>query len=246
MKRDPRPDIREQLGVSFSASTLRMNGSEPGSETHLQRIAALGAAALHVAHGADLRGEPIATVINAPRHEPNPQDVLNAELGRELYHIRHGGQHERLGQAVELFSQWLVFRARIQVALSKRDLTPSEWPLFLRQFSQRTLHEWLSDRCIACGGTGKLERSPTGAWIKPRGAMQRNATFRVCTTCEGSRRQPASHGDRARSVGLTPAQYDAERWDVHFGAALIWLTKLIERRLKKPLTVQLERSTKRT
>lgn len=237
-----RRTLQEQVGKAFNSSALRIEGRSPGAESSLQQVAALGAAALHVQHGVD-RGRGlasiVATAIANPAHQPDPQDVLVAELAALLWHIRYGAQHDFVPRAATQFAIWLAYRGRFGF------LPAAERAGLLHKLAVRALHEWLSDRCIACGGSGKEERSRTGAWIRPRGSMQRNATFRTCKACAGTRRQPVSHAQRAQALGLTRQRYDDERWDAHCGAAISWLGKQIAPRLKRPLTVQLERGTKR-
>jgi len=75
--------------------------------------------------------------------------------------------------------------------------------------------------------------------------MQRNATFRSCTSCHGSGRAVASNAERAKWLQIDAKRYQAERWAQSFEAAQAWLHKMLCARLKKPLTVQLERRTKR-
>lgn len=229
-----KPDIRELVGVAVNSSGLMQ---KEGHECALDRVAALGAAALAMRTGADIDRLPIA----ASRHcvygdELRACDVIAAELGPILWHIRYGEQHGLVPQAIKLYAVWLRDRRLFS------DVTDIA---VLEVFSTRVLHEWLSDRCIACAGSGKLERSKSGAWIRPRGAMQRNAVFRVCPTCNGTRRRPPSHGERARCLSLSIADYEKNRWQQRFAAALIWLNSFHAGRVSKPLTAQLERRIKR-
>lgn len=235
-----RPDIREQLGVAFGSSSLSIEGRTATAETALQRVAALGAATLHVQHGADRKGEPIATVIAMPGHAPDPQDLLAANLGAMLWHIRFGRQHELVGRAVPLFAAWLGYRGRMVDALAAYSMDGAAQNALLQRFAARAMHEWLSDRCIACAGSGKLERSASGNWIRPRGSMQRNAVFRVCPACNGTRHQVQSHTGRAVALGLTGAQYESGHWSGIFRASRIWLGRCTGR-VRRPLTAQLER-----
>jgi hypothetical protein len=206
-------------------------------ETPLTQVAALGAAALHIHHGADRRRVPVATVLSDPHHVPDPQDVLASDLAVCLWHIRYGGQFGMVPRAVSLFASWMAYRGRFKDVADAASLLP--------RLAARSIHESLSDRCVACGGSGKLERSRSGSWIRPRGSMQRNATFRTCAACEGSRRQAISHTARRMALGITKERYDEERWDAHCKAALTWLSLRLSARLNRPLTVQLERSKKR-
>ena len=244
-----RRTLQELVGVSVNSSSLRMEARSPGGETSLQHVAALGMAVLHVQHGADRagprgRGAPIAELIGAPKHAPAPVDQVSGELAGVLMHLREGGQHELLGQAITLFAGYIIMRARFGADGFLGTMSAEDRRSLITRFAERVLHEWLSDRCIACGGTGKLERALSGTWVRPQGRMQRNATFRVCTTCQGSRRAVPSHTARRMALGIEIAQYEEQHWAQHFSAAHTWLTDAIARRLNRPLTVQLERSKK--
>jgi hypothetical protein len=231
-----KPDIREQVGVAVNASRLEI---AVGSERALDRVAALGAAALAVSYGADLERLPVAAcrqrVYGAPA---DVRDQLAAELGQLLWHIRYGAQHGNIFQAVRLYARWLKHRRMFEA------FTEEAHTLVLERFAARVLHEWLSDRCIACGGSGKKERSRNGQWIKPRGSMQRDATFRPCDACHGSGRARPSHSERARWLEIPYRWYESERWPQRFNTALTWLRFQITHRMKRPLTAQLERRTR--
>jgi hypothetical protein len=228
-----RRTMQEQAGRAINASHLEHRDER---EMPIETIGGIGAAALHVHHGADFLRRPVASVISDPGHAPDPQNVLAAELASCLWHIEFAGQFDAVPKAVRLFSEWMVYRGRFNSIPDIGQLLP--------RLAARVIHELLSPRCIACGGSGKLEKSRSGSWIRPRGSMQRNATFRTCGACEGSRRQAISHTERRIALDITRQRYDEERWDTHFKAALTWLDRNIGR-LNRPLTVQLERSKKR-
>jgi hypothetical protein len=228
-----RAGLQEQIGRAMNSSHLEHRADRDNAVVHL---GAVGAAALHVHHGADYVRLPIAAVLADRAHQVDPQNALAAELATCMWHIRYAGQFDMVPRAVVLFARWMTYRGRFNAIEDRASLIPL--------LASRAIHESLSDRCIACGGSGKLERSPTGSWIRPRGSMQRNATFRTCAACEGSRRQAISHTERRVALGITRERYDQERWDAHCKAALTWLERNIGR-LSRPLTVQLERSKKR-
>jgi hypothetical protein len=243
-----RRTLEEQVGVSVNSSSLRMESREPGAETSLQRVAALGASVLHVQHGADRggprgAGQPVVYALAQRGHEAKPIDQVSGELAGVLYHLRFGGQHELVGQAIALFAAYIGMRERFGPGGFLAGLTDHARAELLRRFAERVLHEWLSDRCVACGGSGKLERTESGSWIKPRGLMKRNAVMRVCSTCQGSRRAVPSHTARRKALGIEHQQYEVQNWAKHFNAAFTWLW--VWGRLRRPLTVQLERSRKR-
>jgi len=219
-----RRTLQEQIGVAVNASVLTIRSHE----TPLELVAALGAATLHIQTGASRRGVTVASVAHVPRQR---QDVIVGELAAALWHLRYGGQDGQLGAAIRLFAEWISYRDRM-VKIDRSLLKP---------FAARVLHEWLSDRCIACGGSGKQEVTRSGQVIRPRGSMQRNAVFRPCSTCHGSRRRPPSETERRTALGIDIATFEAGRWTRHFNAALHWCSHLIAPTLKEPLTMQLER-----
>ena len=245
-----RRTLQEQVGVALSSSALRIEARDPSAESSLLRVAALGAAVLHVQHGADRLGPdgmggPVAEAINAPMHSPKALDQVAGELAGTLYHLRFGGQYELVRHAVTLFSAYIAMRRRFGAEGFLAKLGAQDRTALIRRFAERALHEWLSDRCVACAGSGKLERTESGSWIRPRGVMKRNAVFRDCPTCHGSRRAVPSHTARRKALDISFDQYESQRWGQHFSAALTWLGRDISR-LSRPLTVQLERSKKRT
>ncbi len=245
-----RRTIEEQVGVSLNASSLRMEARAASGETSLQRVAALGAAVLHVQHGADSlgprgSGEPVVYALAQRNHEPKPIDQISGELAGVLYHLRFGGQHELVGQAVKLFAAYIGMRRRFGPEGFLAELGHQARVALLERFAERVLHEWLSDRCVACGGCGRLERSESGSWLRPRGLMKRNAVYRACPTCHGSGRAVPSHTARRKALGITYQEYEAQGWGQHFRAAFTWLNSPHLGRLKGQLTIQLERRRKR-
>ncbi len=242
-----RRTVQEKLGVSLNASALRMEASEPNAETALQRVAALGAAVLHIRHGADRggpggHGGPVAAL--GPQHQPDPRDQVAGELASALNRIREAGQHGYVQQAIEIFAVHIGQRERFGPRGILASMpTGARYELLVR-FATRSLHEWLSDRCMACGKTGRQERSPSGAWVRPLGRMARNSTFRTCEHCNGSGRPVPSHTARRVALGISIQQYEQQGWGQHFRASFTWL-EAVSKRLNRPLTVQLERSKKR-
>lgn len=236
---DERPGIAELYGRAANASNLKLESRSPGGETALLRVAAMGAAVLHVQHGADRRREAVAMVLADRTHNLEGEDVIAGELAQSLWHIRYAGQHEEVPLAIALYAAWLPYRSRFSAL--------ADGLVILPKFSERVLHEWLSDRCEKCKGCGIEERSKTGQWVAPArlGYLPRNVARRACSLCQGSRRPIPSPVARRKALGITMERYDSEHWHAKFAAAVPWLTKLIARRLNRPLTVQLERSKKR-
>lgn len=231
-----RRTLAEQLGSAVNASHLEHRSTH---ETAVDRVGGLGAAALHIHHRSDYRREPVAATVARPDHEVRPEDALTAELGSLLAHIRDGRQHGQVPLAVQTFAQWMGYRGRFAKFEDAVVLLP--------KLAARALHEFLSDRCPRCGGTGRLEVIGDGKLVRGTGRMARNAKFQACPQlggCGGSGRPVPSHTQRRVALGLTPQRYDAEGWGANVQAALAWLSKL-QARINRPLTVQLERSKKR-
>lgn len=229
-----RPTLKEQLGRSFNASVLRTTGRSPDIETPLVQVAAFGAARLHIAQGAD-RGRPIQNPA------PDPRDQVAAELVSLLWHIRYGDQRGHLAAAIRLFAEWMAMKERFKVYPDHDVLLP--------KLAARALHEWLSDRCPRCGGTGRLEVTKEGNLVRGRGVMARNARFTMCggkLGCGGSGRPVPSHTARRMALGIELKRYDDERWSSHFAAAMNWLNAHLTDRANRPLTSQLERGKTRT
>ena len=233
--------LQEQLGSSLNASVLQTEGRRPNVETPLTQVAALGAAGLQIARGADRAGRArdVLPAYAMRGQAMRPQDVLDAELASTLKHLREAGQYDLCRTAVLLFAAHMTFRSRF-AALPDRDR-------LLPLVAQRTIHEWLSDRCPRCGGTGRLEVLANGLLVRGQGRMQRNARFRYCPVhdgCGGTGRPRPSPPARCRALGMSRPRYESERWGAHFNAALAWLEQ-ISRRIHRPLTIQLGRSKKR-
>lgn len=240
-----KPDLREQVGVAVNSTSLVLRARGEGD---LDRVAALGAATLTVQLGVELRSGLTTTVVAEPFAAASiTRNRVAAELGALLWHVRYGGQHGHLlcrGEsspgAIALFVGWMMERpqfAAIEPELARK--------LLLQQFAPLAIHEWLSDRCIACGGSGKLERTRGGALIRPRGAMQRNARFATCRGCGGNGRARPNHKMRARAMGVPLDWYFDQHWPARFILAFKWLTYLAGR-LSRPLRAQLERGSERT
>lgn len=259
-------DIREQYGSSVNSNQLTSRAD--AYEMPVDRLAAMGGAVLAVASGAARQGLPVAAVqadvvqrarghasamaaiLDPGEQEIARQERLAAEAGSLLWHLIYGGQHDLLGtyvcvptgavlllpgKAPIAFSAWLRHRPRLA------DATDTE----VATLAMRVLTERINERCQACGGSGKQERTPFGNWVRPLGRQARNANFRTCEHCSGSRRMHPAHPERARLLGLTREKYDAARWGARFNAAHVWV-EVLARKLRRPLTGQLERRKRRT
>lgn len=232
-----KPDLRELVGRAVNASGLELHATQ---ERALDRVAALGAAALAVRFGVDRDDLPIAAAPALVYGQAlDPRDVLVGELAPLLWHIRFGYQYDQRPAGIRLFALWIGYRPLFA------EYAGAAHEKLRLSFAERVMHEWLSDRCPGCRGSKKQQRSPTGQWIKPLGAMQRNAVYRPCAVCNGSGRTPVSPPQRMKALGLTREQYDRGRWDQRFNAAIQWLNRLLPKRLQRPLTAELERRKRR-
>jgi len=234
MTKPERRTVQEQVGRSMNASVLRTTGRSPDVETPLLQIAGFGAARLHMAHGADRSGLPIQEAAAQPQDE---RDRIAAELVSLLWHAKYGDQVGNLAATIRLFAQWMSLKARFN-AYPDRDV-------LLPRLAARALHEWLSDRCPRCGGTGRLEVTKDGHLIRGSGSMARNARFTLCggrMGCGGTGRPVPSQTARRMALQIDLKRYDTERWGAHFQAAMTWLSMHLAARATKPLTRQLERS----
>jgi hypothetical protein len=233
---EKKPDLREQVGIAVNSSSLVIRAR---AETALDRVAALGAATLAVQLGADRRYggsivDAAAAAIGTPPAAAG-RDRLAGELGAILWHIRFGKQEGQVPTAVALFIEWMMDRpqfADTQPETARR--------LLLKRFAELALHEWLSDKCVACGGSGKLERTRAGL-VRPRGTMQRNARFAPCKGCGGNGKARPNHKVRARAFGIPKKWYFDQHWPARFILAERWLSHALASRLLGPLTNQLER-----
>ncbi len=238
-ERNERRTIQERLGSALNASVLTISGRSPDVETPLQHVAALGAAVLTIHHGADRGDRTLAQVVADPTHQVNPQDALAANLASNLMRIRNARRHELVPETVTMFCAWMAYRGRFNELADAATLLP--------KFATRVLHEWLSDRCPRCGGSGRLELTREGVPVRGRGRMLRNAIFTTChgkMGCGGTGRPTPSHTQRRLALGIDHQRYDKERWDRNFNAALTWLSRDLGR-LNRPLTAQLDRGKKR-
>lgn len=228
--RPERATIEEKMGVAVNSGRLEHRTGE----TPITRVGALGAAALHIHHGADRARVPVAVQLARPAHAPDPQDALAAELASLIVHIRFGRQHDQVPRAVRVFAAYMGFRGRFAGIADAAELLP--------RLAARALHEYLSDHCPRCGGTGRLEQTSNGTLVRGTGRMARNAIFRTCpqhSGCGGSGKPTPSHTARRVALGISIERYDAERWGSHVAAAIAWLQRM-QYRVKSPLTVQLK------
>lgn len=225
-----KPEICELYGIALSSSNLRI---EDGHERQLDRIAALGAASRHVELGADYEGTTIAGAVITGR-SIEARNRLASEIGPMLWHMRYGAQLGLVAPTIRLFGRYCMARSVFDDIPLEDDRL-----VWVERFAARVLHEWLSDRCGGCGGTGLQERVAGNAPIRPRGLM-RNAQFVTCDVCKGSTMPIPRPAERARCLGINRGWYEKLGWPRRFAAGLAWLDA-ISGRLRRPLTQELGR-----
>lgn len=218
-----KPEIRELVGVACQASRLVIDAKR--EETPLLRIAAMGAAARQIARNVD-----------APTSKPaSARDAIEARLAPLLWRIKYGrdGSQARVLEAVMLFSVWMYGTRTWRESPPPADLA--------QRFAVRVLHEWLHDRCPACGGTGLQELRQNGVTRKPQRFNDRSVRHVQCRICSGSTLKRPSSGERAKTLDL-PLDEIRSTWDVRLDRAAASL-RAIARRLKRPLRFELEKRT---
>jgi len=235
-----KPDLREQVGVAMNASYVNE-----------LLIGSFGAATLAVRLHVDRDDVPIGAAPamvtpcwvwpKSPINDAPDISYVAAELGAVLWHVRSGSQDSQVPRATRLFVDWMMPRrqfAYIPTLEARRAV--------LEQFAAQVIHEWLSDRCVECGGCGRQERTRTGVFIRPRGSMQRNATYAPCTGCGGGGMARPNKVARARALGIPFSWYEdrGSAWPQRFALAHIWL-HMLAGRLYRPLTAETGRRIRR-
>jgi hypothetical protein len=158
------PGLGEQVGVAVNSSKLVLEAGHTGA---LDLIAGLGYAS--------------CALLAEAQDEP---DRIAAHLGPELWRAKYGYDHEAVIVCVVLFDRRLRCRHPYFTEIERAE------PGLVLRFSAQVLHEWLSDQCTSCGGSGVLELSGRGVLVRPSGRY-RNAKLHKCGACRGAgRRQP--------------------------------------------------------
>lgn len=232
--------LTELIARATVARSLGGDAGDPLSETDADRVAALGAAGLAIAIGADRERAPIAAASTLLSGRPAQlSDALAAEIGPLLWRVRYAGAHALIPRLAELISQWIA------TLRSFRDISSAQHSELRLRVARRLIDEDLRGRCRRCEGSGKLERARDGKWIKPRGAWQRNATFRLCPACSGSGKLPPRHAERCALLGISRADYERGGWARRFNLLRHLLDTAACARLARACAVQLERPRNR-
>lgn len=248
-QRDVPPDLCELVGVAMGSSTLTM--TEQRDVSHLVRVAAVGAAANRIALNLDapgdgrgsvslwggvLRSSPLAHA-QAGTRPPSERDAIEARLAPLLWRMKFGGDgtQETALEAVRLFVRWLAG----SYAWRNVPLPAAQTQSTAHLVAARVIHEWLADRCPACGGTGLQELQRNGMTRKPRRFGDPNVRHVECRACHGSSRARPNPMARARALEVSLGEYRA-LWAGRMTRAVFQLAG-IARRLKKPLHSELER-----
>jgi hypothetical protein len=247
-RREERPGVCELVGVAVRASTLVVDPQR--QETHLVRVAAMGAAsnriALNLDAAAPLRpGAPAGVLTSVPRdsmdarrlagaREPSERDAIEARLAPLLWRMKYGGDctPETAIETVRLFARWLAGTASWQ-----------EHPVHgstAERFCARVLYEWLADKCPACRGTGLQELLRNGMTRSPKRFGDPLVQHVQCRGCQGTRHARPDAMERARVLEVSLALYRT-LWAGRMDRAGRQLDR-IARRLTKPLRSELNRS----
>lgn len=226
-ERDMPPGIQEQVGAAVNASVLTF---KEGHERPIDRIAALGGAARTIALNRDSEQMP----------NPVQTDRLASRLAPLLWRLKFGGDatRETAIDAVHCFSGWMGHQRYWRN--DRGNVTAQQ----LQLFAARVICEWLSDKCIACGGTGLQELLRNGMTRRPRRFGDPGVRHVRCRACHGSRAACVHANARAQALEISFADYKAH-WPRRFDLASSWL-RGIANRLKKPLQSELERGKNRS
>lgn len=228
-----KPDLAEQYCIAVQSSALV---EAVNAERALDRLGAMGAAALRISVGDQDARIPVVAAVAVDRG--TDEHRLAADLCRTLWrlHASTGTRTSSHTEAVQLFARWMTARPRLA------SIAPHEgYAERLEPFAARVIHEWLHLRCGRCGGSGRLQltqHGPVSARQAP--AAARNTRFIRCAVCEGSGRALMRPAEQAAALGLPVSIFDAAGWVGHFRAARAWLARLLTRP-RKHLRAELER-----
>lgn len=202
--RSDRPGVGELYGIAINAAVLEL---DPGRESALDRVCEMGYARIAMAF---VEGE----------------GRVAGELAPWLWRAGYGRDRgTALVQACVKFREWLVLKPYF-AEIDRAD------PGVIQRFAECTVEEWLSHRCVACGGGGWQEVSPTGKRVRPSGRA-RNAPKAICLSCRGSGKPKPAPKLRMRVLGgggrkIPGAEYFGF-WHHQFRLALTWLREISAR-----------------
>jgi len=200
--RSDKPGQGERYGVAVNASVLEL---EHERETALDRVCEMGYARIEMAK-ADGDAQRIA-----------------GELAPLLWRAAYGRDRgNALTMACASFAAWL----KLKPYYAEIDLID---PGLVHRFAQAVIQEWLSLRCIGCGGGGWEEVTATGKRVCPTGRV-RNAPKAICQHCRGSGKPKANPKLRMRVLGrgrdkIVDGEY-GKFWYRQFFLADLWLKKI--------------------
>lgn len=166
------PGLGELVGVAVNAPKLLM---VPGHMGPLDLVAALGYASRAL----------LAKATDLP-------ELLSAVLAPKLWRAKYGYDHEAVVLCVLLFEQRLLCRPYLtEIELADAGI--------VRRFAAQVVHEWLSDACDTCGGSGWLEVGKRGNLLRPQGRY-RNSKLQRCGACRGTGRRRPNERERRRAL----------------------------------------------
>jgi hypothetical protein len=201
-----RPGMGERYGVAVNASSLV---SEDGRDTPLDRICEMGYARIEMSAQAQDDAARIAS-----------------ELAPWLWSAAYGSS-DRATSRVESctrFAQWLLLKPYM-AEIQRVDQG------IVERFAQCVVHEWLSPRCRACGGSGWQGVTDKGKRVHAS-VLGRNCMKAICEQCRGSGRPKVSPALRMRALsgGRKVGRGEYEKfWQRQFAVARAALKEISER-----------------
>jgi hypothetical protein len=204
--RSERPGMGERYGVAVTASKLEI---EVGKESSLDRICEMGYARIEMSAQAKDEAARIA-----------------GELAPWLWSAAYGSfRATSRVEACTRFTSWLLLRPYMaEINQVDRGI--------VQRFAECVVHEWLSLRCKACGGSGWQGVTDSGKRVHAA-SLGRSCVKAICLQCRGSGRPPSSPKLRIRSLS-SPArkvgdgEYD-KLWRRQFSLGHAALKEISER-----------------
>jgi hypothetical protein len=201
-----RPGLGERYGIAVNASRLEI---EVGHDAALDRICEMAYARIGMSAAAE-----------------GASDAMASELAPWLWRAAYGRDRgTAVGKACSGFSSWLMLRPYFaEIDMVDRGI--------VQRFAQAVVHEWLTLRCQACGGSGWEEITARGQRARPSG-RSRNAPKAICSRCRGSGKPKPAHKLRIRVLSSThrkvgDGEYE-KLWRRQFSLGHAWLKKISER-----------------
>jgi hypothetical protein len=190
-QQDERKEIEELLGVASQTSALALSDLREGA---IDRVAAFAMALRRSAGGIAVADDRALS------------RRVDAQLASALWRSAYGqdaGSESMAEGALELALTLRFHMKRLEPLAAEPSRT--------RPLARRVIHEWIHDRCGACGGSGNQEML-AGRRVKPQ-TFARNARLVVCAGCDGSGHARPSRRDRRHAIERVGEQLDQVVFD---------------------------------